>query len=213
MALELARKTANGELQVYVNDEVIKVAEAKFGVPAELRFQYEIDDEALALVRGSRKHERSHDITMFIFQGRPNDKRRIDGRSRLAVIRKPNFPAGGYRAPSGGAVPGESIEAGAKREALEETGLAVELERYLLRIYATFTCGDQVEKWVTHIFKARAAAGVVKPIDTVEIEHAKCVTLDELQGPIRQILLDTGQGLFAYRVALTDATVEILTAA
>ncbi len=195
---------------MYVNDKLIKDAEAKFGIPSELRLQYGIDDQELALIRGSRKHERSHDITMFIFPGRPGDGQRIDGRSKLAVIRKPSFPPGGYRVPSGGAVPGESIEAGAKREALEETGLEIELERYLLRIYATFTCGDQVEKWVTHVFKARAAGGTIKPIDTVEIEDAKCVTLDELQGPIRQILLDTQRGLFAYRVALTDATVRIL---
>ncbi len=195
---------------MYVTDEVIKDAEAKFDVPTELQLRYEIDYDELALVRGSRKHQRSHDITMFIFHGQPGDKRKIDGQSRLAVTRKPNFPPGAYRAPSGGAVPGESIEAGAKREALEETGLYIELEQYLLRIYATFTCRDQIEKWVTHVFKASSAGREVKPIDTVEIEHAKCVTLNELQGPIRQILLDTQRGLFAYRVALTDAAVEIL---
>jgi len=48
------------------------------------------------------------------------------------------------------------------------------------------------------------------PIDTDEIAEARWVALDELQGPIRKVLLGTGRGLFAYRVALTDATVAAL---
>ncbi|HUW10746.1 MAG TPA: hypothetical protein VM537_13525, partial [Anaerolineae bacterium] len=33
---------------------------------------------------------------------------------------------------------------------------------------------------------------------------------EELQGPIRQALLDSGRGLLGYRVILTDAAVEEL---
>lgn len=195
---------------MYVNGEVLKEAEMKFGTPKEVSLQYEIDEREVNLIRGSRKHDRSHDVTFFIFDGSIERNREGFWNARLVVIRKPTFPPGAYRAPSGGVRPGESIESGVKREAYEETGLHIEVERYLLRINATFTHGNEVEKWVTHVFSARIVGGELDPKDTREIEHAKLVTLRELQGDIREILLASGRGLFAYRVALTDASVEIL---
>ena len=48
----------------------------------------------------------------------------------------------------------------------------------------------------------------LEPIDTEEIAEARWATLDELQGPIREALLDAGWDLFRYRVALTDLTVR-----
>lgn len=195
---------------MYVNGEVTREAEAKFGIPKEIHLEYEISDREVATIRGSRKQDRSHDITFFILDGSTEGRRQDFWSTRLVVIRKPGFPPGAYRAPSGGVKPGESIEAGAKREAYEETGLDIELDRYLLRIHAAFTHGLDVEKWVTHVFSARIIRGELDPKDTDEIENAKFVTLEELQGPIRDILLGSGRGLFAYRVALTDATVEIL---
>jgi 8-oxo-dGTP pyrophosphatase MutT (NUDIX family) len=195
---------------VYITGQVLSEAEAKFGIPRELDLEFEIDDSELNLIRKSRKNQRSHDVTLFMFHSTGADSFKAEGHRYIAAIRKPGFPPGAYRAPSGGVMPGESVEAGAKREAFEETGLNVELERYVLRVKATFTCGEAVEKWVTHIFTARIVGGHLNPLDTQEIEHARCVSLDELQGPIKQILLESGRALFAYRVALTDATINIL---
>jgi hypothetical protein len=93
---------------------------------------------------------------------------------------------------------------------LEETGLDIELERYLLRAHVRFTGGEDYLDWTSHVFKARAVGGELRPLDTSEIAETICGTLDELQGPIRQALLDSGRGLLAYRVSLTDATVRIL---
>jgi hypothetical protein len=64
--------------------------------------------------------------------------------------------------------------------------------------------------WTSHVLEATQVAGELHPIDTVEIAEARWATLAELQGPIRQALLDTGWGLFRYRVALTDLTVRAL---
>jgi len=64
-----------------------------------------------------------------------------------------------------------------------------------------------------HVFSTRAVGGELDPIDTEEIAEARWVALDALQGPIRKVLLGTGRGLFAYRVALTDATVTALQSA
>ncbi len=63
---------------------------------------------------------------------------------------------------------------------------------------------------MTHIFCAEIGEGEIEPIDTEEIDDARFGTLEELQGPIRKLLVSTGRGLFAYRVALTDATVELI---
>jgi 8-oxo-dGTP pyrophosphatase MutT (NUDIX family) len=97
---------------------------------------------------------------------------------------------------------------GAVREAHEETGLDIELTRYLVRINVKFTSGDRLIDWTSHIFEARQVDGVIDPIDTGEIAEARWAALDELQGDIRKALLDTGWGLLSYRVALTDLTVE-----
>lgn len=192
-----------------MSGNILREAEAKFGVPREMRLRFEIDDREIALVRGSRKHDRSHDVTLFIFDSVTNGKASLMD-SRLVVIRKPNFPPGAYRAPSGGLMPGESIESGARREAYEETGLDIELVRYLLRVFAVFVHQSGIENWVTHVFCARALGGHLAPRDTDEIEEARYSTVSELQGPIRAVLLNSGRGLFAYRVALTDAAVEML---
>lgn len=188
---------------MYTSDGDVKELEGRFGAPVEREMEYEIAPWEHSVVVGSMHKGRAHDITFFI--------RKSDDADRLVVVSKPFFPHGAFRAPSGAANPGESLEEGALREAREETGLRVELTRYLVRIEARFTSGDSEPiGWTTHIVEAREVAGRLEPIDTDEIAEARWATFEELQGPIRQVLLDSGWGLFRYRVALTDLTVEAL---
>ena len=165
-----------------------------------MRWQGEIGPDELELVRTSTRRGRHHDLTFFVFE--PG--------GRVAAIRKPSFPPGIYRAPSGGARPGEPLLDGLLREAREETGLEIEPARYLLRIHARFTCGDQAEEWTSHVFSARTTGSELDPQDRNEIAEARFVTVEELAGPIRQRMLATGRGLFRYRVALTDAALAAL---
>ena len=102
------------------------------------------------------------------------------------------------------------MERGAFREAKEETGLDVALERYVLRIEAVFTEGHRTQPWVSHVFTARRVGGQLDPIDRHEIARAAYATLAELQGRIRDVLLATGRPLLRYRVYLTDETVEAI---
>jgi 8-oxo-dGTP pyrophosphatase MutT (NUDIX family) len=182
---------------MYVTGEIIAEAEAKYGVPEDISMAFDINLHEADVIKGSRINGRSHDVTVFAFRG-----------NELAVIRKHSFPTGAYRAPSGGLRPGEPIDAGAQREFFEETGLVIQLQRYLLRIKARFTCGSRIEDWVTHIFCGSIIGGKLGPIDTQEIEDARYATIEELQGPFRDILLSNGRGLYRYRVALTDATIR-----
>ncbi len=184
---------------MYVDAELIEEAERRFGKPEVLHLEHDIGREELAFVRATQKHGRAHDITLFIFDN-----------EHLALIRKPMFERPIYRAPSGALNPGESVEEGAKREALEETGLEIELENYLLRIHVRFVGGEEYLDWTSHVFKARAVGGQLKHRDTSEIAETMYGTMEELQGPIRQALLNSGRGLLAYRVALTDAAVNMM---
>jgi 8-oxo-dGTP pyrophosphatase MutT (NUDIX family) len=187
---------------MYTLEADVAALEAKLGKPVVRVMSYEIDASEFDMVEGSMYNGRAHDVTMFI--------RKKDDPGRIVVIRKPFFPPEAFRAPSGAANRGESLEDGAVRESKEETGLDVQLTRYLARINARFTSEDKVIDWTSHILEAREISGKLEPIDTHEIAEAKWVSLDELQGPVRQALLDTGWGLFRYRVALTDLTVQAL---
>lgn len=207
---------------MYLTDEYLAPLVARYGQPRLVTMEQEIGRGEMDMVLASRKDGRAHDVTGFI----------LDDRHRLACIRKPFFVPGAWRAPSGGIHPGEDVEQGIKREMKEETGLDIELLAYLLRIDVRFTSEGRVQPWVSHIFAARAlvprpvsqaavpvpgnptpvnaAAGewLLEPEDKEEIAAAGWVTVDELLGPVRRILLGTGQGLFRYRVALTDMAIE-----
>jgi len=187
------------DVAMYVDAKQTAEIEAKLGKPQVQHMEFPIGDLELAFVRATQKHGRAHDVTLFIFNG-----------EHLALIRKPMFQRPIYRAPSGGLDPGESFEEGAKREALEETGLEIELEKYLLRIHVRFTGEDDHLDWTSHVFQAREVGGRLEPHDTAEIAETVYGTIEELQGPIRHALLESGRRLLAYRAALTDAVVDVL---
>jgi ADP-ribose pyrophosphatase YjhB (NUDIX family) len=138
---------------------------------------------------------RTHDVTLFI----------LDPHRRLALIRKPQFAEDVWRPPGGGIRPGEEFVAGAEREALEETGLHVELRRYLVDAHALFTNGGRELRWRTHVFLAATRDEEIVAGDPGEIAEARWGTLPELAGPLRARLLATGRAFWRYRVALHDA--------
>jgi ADP-ribose pyrophosphatase YjhB (NUDIX family) len=129
---------------------------------------------------------------------------------RLALIRKPQFDAGIWRPPGGGVHPGEDFAAGAVREAHEETGLRVELRRYLVDTRATFHHGSRELTWRTHVLLAETDDEELAPDDPGEIEAARWGTLAELAGPLRERLLATGRAFWRYRVALHDAALAAI---
>lgn len=185
----------------HVTKAVWAPAEADLGKAAEYTWTYEIlPAEMQMVVSSTRGQTRLHDVTLFIFG--PSGE--------LALIRKHGYPAGAWRAPGGGVNPGEAFSDGAAREALEETGLTVRLTRYLARIHVTFTCGETRQPWTTHVVTAVTDQEQMATGDPKEIDGVKWGSLEELCGPIAEVLLGTGRGLFRYRVALHREVARLL---
>ena len=82
--------------------------------------------------------------------------RRPDGQVLLHT--KPFYPAGVFRLPSGGVHPGEAVLAGVAREAKEETGLDVTLDRFVGVIEYEFRHGQQRLPFVSYVFVTQADA-------------------------------------------------------
>ena len=181
----------------HVDESVLAPVRARYGEPRLLRWEGEVTDPELALITYSPG--RRHDVTLFVTNG-----------DRLALIRKPHFEPGIWRTPGGGVKVGEDFVAGIVREGLEELGVAISLDRYLVRAEAVFRFANQAVPWVTHVFSASTDADVLEPQDTAEIAEARWGSALELAGPIRERLLATGRALWRYRVALHDAALEAL---
>jgi 8-oxo-dGTP pyrophosphatase MutT (NUDIX family) len=178
---------------VYITSDILREVEEKYGVPEEVVLGYEMTRIEFDVVRRSQKHGRAHDVTLFIIE-----------QGRVVVIKKPMYPDGAYRAPSGGVAPGEPFEEGALREAYEETGLLVALERCLFKIKVRFTCAGDFIDWTSYVFTARAIGGRLQPVDTHEIVEARFASVEELRGPVKSALLRSGSTGLKYRSDLND---------
>jgi 8-oxo-dGTP pyrophosphatase MutT (NUDIX family) len=182
---------------MHLTDEVLAPIRARYGVPSILEWAGEITAREYGVATYNPK--RRHDVTLFVLN-----------ESRLALIRKPTFPPDIWRPPGGGVKPGEDFVEAVKREALEETGLHVELDRYLVEARAVFHFGEPPLDWRTHVFSALTTDEAIEPLDTVEIAEARWGTLEELAGPLRDRLLGTDRAFWRYRVALHDAALAAL---
>ncbi len=183
----------------WVDEAVLAEVRRQYGEPSGLRVELEISRAERDLVISSSRGGRRHDVTFFVFNG-----------DRLALIRKPHYEPGLWRPPGGGLKPGEDFVAGALREALEELGVAIELERYLVDVDAVFTHAGERIPWRTHVLSARTETGELVPRDAHEIAAARWGTTEELAGPIRERLLATGRALWGYRVRLHEAALAEL---
>ena len=207
---------------MYVTAEIIREVEQRYGTPVEIAREYEMTPEQLDIVRLGQKHGRCHDVTLVI----------VDDERNIVVVRKPSYPLGAYRTPSGGVEVGESFDDGAIREAKEETGLDIVLEKYLIRANVRFRrlgfhpdpfhpneCGrdrvptydtSEVIDWTTHVLQARPTGGKLQPLDTKEIVEARKATVAEITGPIREALIASGSPGLRYRAELDGLAIELI---
>ena len=172
--------------------------EKLYGHPDYLTLTITATSQETARIRSTMTRGRAHDITLFISKD--------DG---YIFISKHFYPPGLYRAPSGGVHPGENFVVGAKREALEETGVEIELLKYILRIDVKFESEDDIINWTSHIFTAKYIRGEIFPQDIREIKEARLIHLDDV-AKFKEIMLNSGNAGFKYRAFLTDEAIKRL---
>ncbi len=173
--------------------------ENSYGKPDKLDIVQAMTDDEFQAVSRSMKDGRAHDITMYI--------KKDDG---YIFIAKHFYPPGLYRAPSGGVHPDEDFRDGARREALEETGVEIELEKYIMRINVRFKTASDYINWVSHIFLADYIRGEIEPQDKREIKEAKLIFPDEIPGFI-SAMRNAKNGGLNYRAFLTEEVEKRLT--
>ena len=104
---------------MFVTNDKIAEAETLYGAPVEKHITAPLREDELDFIRKTQKRGREHDVTFLVF----------NGKSEIDVMNKHGYPAGLFRPPSGGLDPCESFTDVIKREAFEETGLHIEVER------------------------------------------------------------------------------------
>ncbi|MCK4632091.1 MAG: NUDIX hydrolase [candidate division Zixibacteria bacterium] len=187
---------------MYVTEEMVTGMIDRFGKPQRESFRFAVTGEEFDRIKGSQKHGRSHDATFYVIH-----------KGQIVVIAKHFYPPGLYRAPSGGLQPDEPFEDGIKREAMEETGCEIAVDKYLLRTDATFVCtrdNETVEnKWYSHVFQARYVSGDFNFTDKHEIREVRLATLDDFE-TFSAMMRESNVGGFHYRAALHDTIKGLL---
>ena len=184
---------------MYITQEVLDKIERRFGVPEILHTRYTMNRAEFDLLKWSMRNGRRHDVTLFISD---------EEKDKIVVIRKPSYPKGVYRPPSGGIEPGEDFEVGARREAYEETGLEIELRKYTHKFHVDFAHKDEIVAWTSHVLTACATGGRLEPIDKKEIAAVRWATINELRTDLLVKLQQSPSAGLQYRAELQDATLK-----
>lgn len=181
------------------HDELVQL-QREYGIPRRVDFTVEMLQEEFELVQRSVKRERWHDVTTFIHH-----------QGKFVVIEKHAYARTGIvRAPSGGALPSETLIQAAVREAREETGFSIEVERFILESHVLLSCGNQQIPWTSYVFLAHVVGGKLGAEDVKEISDVQLRTRKELLIEVRPLMMASGLGGFEYRAKMTDAFFEEL---
>jgi 8-oxo-dGTP pyrophosphatase MutT (NUDIX family) len=105
--------------------------------------------------------------------------RRLNG--LFLVHTKAFYPPGTYRLLSGGIKAGEDLEVAVRREAFEETGLAIAIERFLAIAHYRFAFQGQESPFTSYLLLVAEMSGALQCNDRDEaISGYAEVTLDQV---------------------------------
>ena len=87
---------------------------------------------------------------------------------RVLLMTKRFYPTGIFRLPTGGMQQGESPETTFRREIKEETGLDLEIDRYLGKIDYILIYQDERLNFTSHVFLTKPSDSEISPEDDSE---------------------------------------------
>ncbi|MFH1374066.1 MAG: NUDIX hydrolase [bacterium] len=177
---------------MYVTETIIDSLSELYGVPQRAELTFPVSRDEYDRIRASQKNGRQHDFTLYIVKDH-----------RIVVIAKHFYPPGLYRAPSGGAQPGEEILDAIHREVMEETGCYIKLEKFLLRTKVVFTCSPYEIAWNSFVLQAAYISGDFKFTDHREIREVRLAEPVDFQ-QFSAIMRKSNIGGLHYRAALHD---------
>lgn len=113
---------------------------------------------------------------------------------KVLLITKDFYPPGAYRMPTGGMHHGETPEEALVREAKEETGFRVNIERKLGTIHWVFRSGDSSVEYYSHVFLiSEIADEPVAEDENERITGYKEVGVCDLSGVAQELINLTGR--------------------
>src|SRR3954468_11250727 len=149
--------TAPSHLPMIVSDEVAELS-AHYGAPLQRRFDMQADDYIYSY-RFNKTIDRRAEVVFAI----------EDGAGQLWVHNKSHYPNNIYRLPTGGVHWEELVVEGLLREVKEETGLDLEIARFLGIIEYQFWYGGAMVPFASYIFHLRTPCINCPPIPKGEL--------------------------------------------
>ena len=148
----------------------LRQAIERYGSPVERSVTLQVNLEAF-FIRRAGPRERPAEVVVLL--------RRRNG--RYLVHTKAFYPKGVYRLLSGGIDCGEDLITAVRREAYEETGLEVTIERFLGILHYRFVSGGRSVPFTSYVFIVADKDGVLRSTDPEEaITDYREVTLSEI---------------------------------
>jgi ADP-ribose pyrophosphatase YjhB (NUDIX family) len=131
---------------------------AQYGTPRRERCALDVSQGAHEWWTTDKVRRRDGEVVLFI--------QRRNG--SLILHTKDFYPGRVLRVPSGGVKEGEAVTAAVHREALEETGLQVAIERFLTLVEFEFRWRGQVTRYPSYSFLLCEVEGDLKSLDPDE---------------------------------------------
>jgi NAD+ diphosphatase len=131
---------------------------AEYGTPRRERCALDVSQGTHEWWSSDKVRRRDGEVVLFIQRRNGN----------LILHTKDFYPDGVLRVPSGGIKEGEAVAAAVHRETLEETGLQVDIERFLVLVEFEFHWQGQVTRYPSYSFLLHELKGDLGSLDPQE---------------------------------------------
>lgn len=145
------------DIETLINSEEIEELARQYGPIERRSYSLEVGGKSFEYWREELAKKRQGEVVLVIKQP-----------GGLILHSKDFYPAGTYRLPSGGVKWGESVLHALHREAQEEMGLEIEVERFLGVLEYELRCQGETMPFVSYVFLVRGDRGEPVPQDKEE---------------------------------------------